>query len=359
MEMLDRLPIDNTRRTADGYMATVAKVARTGIQEYRGYEVGKPDKDIVRVYRPADEVFSDDAMHSFAHRPVTLGHPDVAVTADNWKQFSVGQTGDEVDGRDGKFIRVPLVLMDASAIRSIEDGTRQLSMGYTCDLDWTAGETPDGLQYDALQRNIRANHLAVVSAARGGPELKIGDKDMPEIKTRTILVDGLSVETTDQGAQAIEKLQADVKRLNDAATTAKSTHDQAIAAKDAELAKKDAEIDGLKGKVLDGAALDAKVAARAEMVATAKAIHPDVVTDGKSDADIRKAVLTAKGITIDGKSDAYIEARFDALADGVKDADPMRDAIRTVVPVADARAAADQAWKKSTQETANAWQAKH
>src|SRR5690606_13036081 len=139
-----------------------------------GWEVGKPDRPTVRVYRPETEVFSKDALHTYAHRPVTLDHPDEAVTADNWKDYAIGQTGGEV-ARDGEFVRVPLVLMDSKAIEAVENGKRELSMGYSAELVFDSGVTPDGQEYDAIQKNLRMNHLAVVTMARGGSQLKIGD----------------------------------------------------------------------------------------------------------------------------------------------------------------------------------------
>ncbi|MDT9702463.1 DUF2213 domain-containing protein, partial [Streptomyces sp. P17] len=90
-----------------------ARVARTGIQQYLGSEVGRPDLEVVTVYRPESEVFKADSMASFAHRPITDDHPDEAVTADNWKDYSVGQTGEEIK-RDGDFLRVPMMVADGA-----------------------------------------------------------------------------------------------------------------------------------------------------------------------------------------------------------------------------------------------------
>ena len=104
----------------NGYMDCMPRIARTGIQEYRGIEMGRPDLEKVRVYRPEREVFSKDAVRSLARKPVTIEHPDVPVTSDNWKDFAVGHIGDEVM-RDGEFIRVPLHLMDAKADRRGEE----------------------------------------------------------------------------------------------------------------------------------------------------------------------------------------------------------------------------------------------
>jgi hypothetical protein len=353
MFLTDRVSVSAPRRTADGYLVADAKVARTGIQEYLGSEVGKPDMPIVRLYRPPEEVFSKDAMHSYAYRPMTVEHPAAMVDASTWRAVSVGQTGAEVV-RDGEFVRVPLVLMDSAAVKAWDSGKRELSMGYTSEIVFQDGMTPDGQPYDAIQTNLRMNHLALVDRARGGNQLRIGDgrapgdKDradnptrnhtMSDTKTRTVMVDGLPVECTDASAIAIDKLQ---RQLNDAAAsaTAKDTaHTAAIAAKDAEIAKRDASIDDLKSKVLDAAALDARVQERSALVTKAKSLH-DADYTGKSDMDIRKAVLVAKlgDAAVAGKSDAYVEARFDGLADGVKLVDPvaraLADGART--PVAD------------------------
>ncbi|MFC6487357.1 DUF2213 domain-containing protein [Nitratireductor sp. GCM10026969] len=351
MKFTDTVAIAGTRRRDDGYLVADASVARTGIQLYAGWEVGKPEMDVVRVYRPEEEVFSSDAMASFAHRPVTNDHPDEAVTADNWKEHAVGQTAEEV-ARDGALLRVPLMVADASAIRDIEDGKRELSSGYNAMLDWTAGNTADGDAFDAVQRNIRANHVAIVRRGRAGSDVRIGDdaskwgaspvntpadhgrKVKMTDTLRKVMVDGLQVETTDAGAQAIDKLTKDKAAVEQKLADAEAKHEKAMADKDAEMAKKDAEIDDLKKKVLDEDALDAKVADRADLVSKAKVIAPDVKTDGVKDADIRKAVVKAKlgDEAIKDKSDAYIDARFDILAEDVKGDDQLRDTITHLRP---------------------------
>lgn len=165
---------------------------------------------------------------------------------------------------------------------------------------------------------------------------------------RTVIVDGLSVQTTDQGAQAIDKL---TKQLADAGVNIKSltdAHTAALALKDGELAKKDAEIDALKAKQLSDADIDKRVTARADLISKAKAIA-DADYTGKTDADIRKAVVVAKlgDAAVAGKADAYIDARFEILVeDAAKDpaGDPFRkhmiqqDASTTGNPAAEARA---------------------
>lgn len=347
MEFHDALTLDSPRRTADGYLVASVRAARTGIQEYAGSEVGKPDMKIVRVYRPADEVFSKDAMASFTSIPVTVDHPPVAVTADTWREHAVGNTGEDI-ARDGEFIRVPLIVKDASAIRQIEAGKRELSMGYTTELKWDAG-TFNGMAYDAVQTSLRGNHLAIVGRARGGDKLRIGDSSMDPLK---IVRDGVTIEVNDAFIASLDKkittLTADIAKLT-------ADHATALATKDTELAKRDAEIDGLKAKVLDASALDAAVTKRADLIATAKAIH-DADYTGKTEIDIRKAVLTAKGIAFDGKSDAYIDARFDVLAEDAKSAGRVVNAIASgaKTPTGFSQQTVDAAAAKSVVDM-NAW----
>jgi hypothetical protein len=348
MKFSDAVSVSGVRRTDDGYLVAVARVARTGMQTYLGSEVdpdnkhGLRDKATVSVYRPAESVFHVDAMKSYAHRPMTNGHPpSQVVNSQNWKDVAIGSTGSEVM-RDGEFVQVPMVLMDAAAIDDYESGKRELSMGYEAEVVFQDGVSPQGEHYDAYLGPMHMNHLSLEHRARGGNELRIGDQraadasrtpranpegghDMAD--TRKILVDGLSIETTEQGAQVIEKLQRQLTDAAAATTTLTDTHTRALAAKDTELAKKDAEIEGLKGKVLTDGQIDARVKARADLIGNAKTIV-DADYNGKTEAEIRKVAVVAMlgDAAVKDKSDAYIEARFEVmLEDAAKD--PVRQAL--------------------------------
>lgn len=170
---------------------------------------------------------------------------------------------------------------------------------------------------------------------------------------RKIMVDGLEVETTDAGAAAIKKLEGSISDQAKVLTDAQATHDAVIATKDAEIATKDAEIEALKAKVLTDADLDARVQARADLVAKAKSLVKDFDATGKADADIRKAVVVAKrGAAMADKSEAYIDAAFDLLAEAAPD--PVRGAIKDAKPEGDAYAEQRQrladAWKTPVKE---------
>lgn len=366
MHFVDAVTIAGTRTREDGYLVVDARVARAGnVQRYLGSEVGRPDLPFADVFRPESEVFATDAMASFAHRPVTDDHPKEAVTKDNWKQLARGQTDGDIK-RDGEFLRVPLMVADGEAIKKIQDGKRELSAGYTCELKWEKGTAPSGQTYDAVQTNIRANHVAIVQRGRAGRDCRIGDADFwgsapiidkeTKMSTRTVLVDGLAVETTDAGAIAIDKLIKDKAALQTQMDTSAAAHAKALAAKDAELAKKDAALDDAKAKVLDANAVTKLVADRVALEAVAGKLAPTVKPAGLGDADLKLAVVKSvlgDKLPADKLADAnYIGARFDILAeDAEKVQDTFRDTLRSgprAPAMNDAFAARDAAFKELT-----------
>lgn len=339
-------------------MAT-ARVARTGVQHYTGTQIdpdnvlGIRDRPRVAVYRSPESVFDAASLATYAHRPVTLNHPPKPVTSDTWRDVAVGQTGEEVV-RDGNFVRVPLVLMDAAAIKAVENGTRQLSMGYSAEIELADGVSPDGEHYDAVQKHLKMNHLAVCRAARGGPELAIGDDKGPhKMPNRTILIDEIPVEMDTQAAAIVERALAAVraslasaeKALADLTTASTAESDKA----DKAIAAKDTEIANLKKAQVGDADIEALVEARAALVSRAKALADSVEVKGLSAPAIRRAVVAkVRGEdAIKDKSDVYVEAVFDML--DAAPADPIREAARkSSSPVlhADARTAED-AYKAS------------
>ncbi|EMG53156.1 hypothetical protein WYI_13997 [Ochrobactrum sp. CDB2] len=381
MKITDSLTLDASglALTRDGYLVGDAKVSRAGnVQKYYGIELGLTDEDnafkVFGVYRDPDVVFDDNSMLSLAGRPVTRGHPPVGVNADNWKELTVGQVGGKIR-RDGEHVVASMAIMDAAAVKEVTDGARSLSAGYTVDVVPAEGTAADGTPYQFRQSGeLRFNHVAYLpdNNPRAG-NTRIGDanptrwgampvqqdsnkeKSMSDKPLKTVTVDGLSIEVTDQGAQVITKLQKQIADADAAQTKLISDHKAAIDAKDGEIAKKDAEIDALKGKVLDGAALDAAVQARGDLVVKAKAIAPDVKTDGLSDAAIRKAVVVAKlGDAMADKGDAYIDARFDILAEDAAGTEQLRGAITHIKPVGDAAKVTNDAYSKSVDDL-NSW----
>ncbi len=328
-QMQDALTLDfddaaEARILDGGYLRAHPRIARTGIQLYHGKECGRPDMEKVRVYRPEDAVFGADAVKSYTHLPITLEHPGMPVSAANWKKHAVGETGDEVL-RDGNTVRVPMMLRDAAAIRAVKEGKNQISVGYSCDLEWVDGVTPDGDRYDAVQTNIQGNHVAIVSTARGGPELKFGDKGDTVMDLKTITIDGIACQMTDTATVLVQKLQDEFelfkkkkKKDDDEAETSKDGLSKDVAAKDAAIKIKDAEIVELQAKLKDALSperLHQHVKDLAAVIDRAtKIAGKPLKTDGLGEADIRRQVVDGKlGDVAKGWDDSKISAAFDAI----------------------------------------------
>ncbi len=382
LQMTDQIELDaaaKLRFIDGGYLSAFPRIARTGIQTYKGTECGKPDMEFVSVYRPEAEVFAKDAIHSYTHLPVTNSHPGVMVDAKNWGKYAKGDTGDEVL-RDGNTVRVPMMLRDHDTIKDFKDGKNQLSVGYTCDLDWTPGVAPDGEKYDAIQRNIRANHLAVVAAARGGPELKIGDDDAVKGDTtmtailKNVVIDGVQVEMSDTAAQVVQRalFQAQQQMDEFKKKFAKAEEEEESkkgedAKKDAALKAADAKIATLEQQLKDAAwtpaKLDREVKVRQLVIDKAHALlGKNLITDNRTVEDIRKQVVEFRmGAKANGWDDNQISSSFDTLTEEVRPGGTIRDAATAFARPHFVRDQVDPkqaAYDEYDRDMANAWKGK-
>lgn len=371
----DKLTLDaKTRRTGDGFLVSEVRAGRVGIQIYRGDEVGRPDLERVRVYRSPDEVFSDAAMKSFTSLDVTIDHPSEMITSKNWKKHAVGYTGESIREDSGKFVRVPLILKDAHAIDLVESSQkRELSFGYLCDVQFTPGRTPEGEDYDAVQRDLRGNHLAIVATGRAGGDCRIGDDNGERVMAlKMITQDGIPLEVTEAGAVVIGTLNDRIAKANGENLKLVSEHGAVVTAKDAEIKRltdaamaKDTEIADLKKKA-DPAAIDRLVADRAQVISQARVVAADVDFVGKTPQEMRRlAVARVKGAdAVKDRDDSYVQALFDQLleaaggAQGAGGGDPIRDFMRTPpAVVGDSAKQANDAWGGMVDSLVNGWKA--
>jgi len=160
----------NQLETGEGFLiCRNVPIARTGIQDYRGDEIGMETSEVVQVGRPEEEVFSQAAMASFEGKPVTNNHPTELVTPDNVSIYEKGhvQNVRRGTGEFADYLIADLHIHDAELINAIKSGKRQISCGYECEYV----ETDTGIQ----QTKIRGNHVAVVDEGRAGAKAAIMD----------------------------------------------------------------------------------------------------------------------------------------------------------------------------------------
>lgn len=162
-QRFDSIPLSDTYFTPEGYLIDNPILTRVGIFEYR-----RPDGSIRRELRLPEEVFAQESLASYKGKPVILTHEAGLVDVDNVQQEHIGTILSE-GIQDGDNVRAQIVIHDAE---SLDYGLRELSLGYTQTPDETPGVW-NGQPYDAIQRNIQINHLALVEKARAGEQARL------------------------------------------------------------------------------------------------------------------------------------------------------------------------------------------
>ncbi len=323
-------------RLDNGYIRADSRITRVGVFQYMTGG-GK----IRRELRLPEEVFKADALESFELAPLTNEHPAEQLNSKNTRKFSVGI----VSGarQDGEFVRANVTIMDDGAISDAEGGKRELSCGYRCDLEMTPGVTngvagvPDGIRYDAIQRNIRGNHVALVTRGRAGRDaaLRLDDEDAilvtdadeapqnlnPQESTKMakVTIDGVDFEVSEQAAQAIGKVVARADSASEQIDAAKKAIEQEKARADKAEEDRDNVRKDLESVKSDESIREA-VAARLDLGRAAVKVlgqeKADEMEVAKMDAaDIKRAVVLAVSPSaeskLEGCSGEYLEARFD------------------------------------------------
>lgn len=343
------------RDEATGFLHTVVRATRTGVLTYRNR-----DGSVTYELRHPDDVFDPASLETLKRIVVTRGHPrkddgaPIDVTHANVRQLQVGHGGDSirrvtVDGEDHP--EVDVTITDGSVIGSVtqtQGGRRrdQVSLGYFTEVVPDAG-VYKGIPYTHRHKNIRYNHLAVdIEAGRCGPTVAmlldeadalLVDENLPAPDRRQplpgrsavkLIVDGIEVELPDAGTASVVKtaldkrdaelatLRIEVKTKADALDATQAKLDQAEQSA-VEAKRKTDEAPDIKAiaknvfAVLDGASqlIELTAKRRDELL--------DLQGDGDLPSRIRRAVvleaLPGEATAIASKSDAYVEARFDAL----------------------------------------------
>ena len=323
----DRMALTVPQEAAlqSGFFNVRARIARAGIQIYHGSElsgVAGVDPDAAyRIYRAPEEVFAEDSLASFAHLPITDGHPPAGVTADNHQSTSIGTALDAVS-REENFVAATLSIRDAAAIERLRRGEiQQISAGYHADVTLAPGVTPGGEPYDGIQSHIRGNHIALVDAARCGPECRIGAESGPLCacaSCQSSREDHMSEprkRLTDDGDPKIAETVAELKKANASLSEALEAAQKTISRLTAELESKSGEVEAMSAAPTGDADFETRVKARTDLLIQARSILGDQDFSARSDRDIRRAAIAhiyGDGF-VDGASDHALTGMFKVL----------------------------------------------
>lgn len=117
---------------------------------------------------------------TFTAAPVTDGHPPGLkfVTPQKIRDLARGisdTNAEIIEDEEGRVVlKQTLLIHDPELVGEIKSGKKQISTGRKVDFDPTPGEF-DGIAYDVVQRNLRANHIAIVEEGRCGEACSVLD----------------------------------------------------------------------------------------------------------------------------------------------------------------------------------------
>lgn len=255
-------------------------MARSGVLEY------SDGQRTWREYRPPEEVFAEDSLATLRGAVVTDMHPPKLVTPETYASVARGHA-DGAARRDGDLLVTDMMVQEAGLCRAIEAGERrELSCGYTCEVERTPGVTPEGEHYDAIQRRIRHNHIALLPPGEG--------RSGPEVSLR---LDGAAVEVSAgtsaaKGNPSMKKIKIKGREIKlDAA------EDEAAAQSAVDEVQKKADADASELAAVKGALMDAlqKVAAMEAKMAAASAATPAAVTEDMVPEEVQDAIASKRG----------------------------------------------------------------
>lgn len=306
--------------TEEGFLRVPGYASRTGIQTYLASELGLPGDPnrLVNVYRPPEEVFAEDSLNTFLGIDITDDHPATLVNKDNYRNLTVGVVTSK--GRqENDHVVVDLLIKDKDAIRKVESGKGELSVGYTAMYDSVEGN-PD---YEFVQRAIRCNHLAICQRGRAGTA-RIFDNETGGFKmpVNITLDSGRVIDVADAAnaqlvADAFDRHEKRVKDAEAARDTAQALYDAA-----------QEQIKELQ-KISSDDAIKARVAEVSRVTTLARKIAGDAfVCDSLDTVEIQRTALVVKRPSVDwaSKSVAYVQAAFDMESEKEDEEEDMKDA---------------------------------
>ena len=185
LQARDVVKLGTRTKQDDGSVKAPAVFSRTGNQSYTRRELGLDgdQNEVIVLNRPSAEVRATESIASLDGKTMTLRHPPVDITPENYSQYTVGDAHglayvptSDVAGTVNGVAHVRA----AAAIAALDAGNDELSVGYSFELDMTPGKDAEtGEAYHGIQRTIRGNHHAIVDSGRCGGRCRVGDATTP------------------------------------------------------------------------------------------------------------------------------------------------------------------------------------
>ena len=329
--------------TAQGFLKIPATLAKVGIYNYTR-EDGVPRRELI----PHEEVFNTESMNSLSDCPVTLNHPPEKVNPKNVNFYQVGHVATNLKKRENKFIDGNTIVTSQNAIDEVTSdyGPVELSSGYTNDLIIEPG-IYNGQHYDAIQRNIRYNHVAIVHRGRHGHDVKLSLNSLEPIfiedkKMFKLTINSQEFEITSQ--TTFNAISAHIKELTDKNKALETTNSELTTSlerskENLREERKDrdtleARYDQLKAdnkKMTENAKpkndeIKTLVNERVKILKVAETLNSkveeskQVKLDEMENSELKKFCISTLNSDVDlkDKNGAYIDARFDIITENIE-----------------------------------------
>lgn len=303
-------------------------ITKVGVFPYLGREIGAPDPDrIYQVYRPQEELEKPETIASANLVPWIDEHEFLGKDGTPAEKKGVQGTTGETARFEYPYLRNSIRAYSDFMKNLIDRGKVELSPSYRCRYEFSEGVF-DGQRYDAIQRDIRFNHLASVKEGRTGPDVAVQD-------CLTITYDSaefINMEITPEMEQAfralIEKILAEKAAAvsdndpnKEAATDAEVPDPAAVtpAEKDAVEETAAAAEQATSAVETATAAIEEVTAALEEVEAAAEAVKAAPTADSRKALDAAMAKLGAAKNKIAARAaDAQVMGMIGTLRTEIK-----------------------------------------
>lgn len=174
----------------NGYLfVDESPVLKAGVLEYYGQELidgGSSEVDVVeiepdKIYKvliPVEEL--EKAAQTFTLLPMTNDHQWLGVEGEDARDYQEGTSGENANVKNDA-IYVPLKFTGDEIIDDLKNHRKEeLSASYTNKLSKS-----DNPEYDFIATDIKGNHIALVEKGRCGPDVRVLNNHMENMKMKT------------------------------------------------------------------------------------------------------------------------------------------------------------------------------
>jgi hypothetical protein len=251
------------------------------------------------------------------------------------KDLQKGTAGESIYV-DSYAVSVPIKITDSELIGDIKKGKKSLSCGYSVKLEYASGNWL-GVPYDAIQRDIRYNHIAVVDEGRAGDLVKMVlkndskagvsiDYEIKENETqkedggkemlKKFKIDGIEYEAENdfikiykESVRNVDELSGKLDEKNELISKIEAERDSLKDEKE-ELNKK------LEENKITDEMIEKEVSNRIALLELAKDACVEI-EDGAKNSDIKKSIIKSvfPNANLDGKDEVYVDARYESAVD--------------------------------------------